>query len=149
MVAELHTYILPPHVPSSTQKQQGKKKKRGPNGGAASFSALHLLNDPQDFAEKLFKQLERSSRERFEVRLMVMCLISRLVGVHQVCSTVCVCVCVCVCVVGFVGVGGWVQCNSLPNEYKQMHVCECTSSHLASLYEVRTCTYVCVLYVSC
>ena len=48
------------------------------------FSALHLLHDPQDFAEKLFKKLEKST-EKFEVRLMLMALISRLIGVHQVC----------------------------------------------------------------
>ena len=35
------------------------------------------------FSEKLLHQLEGSS-ERFEVKLMMMDLISRLVGVHQV-----------------------------------------------------------------
>jgi protein SDA1 len=42
-----------------------------------------LINDPQSFAEKLFKKLEHS-KERFEVRVMLMSLISRLVGLHQV-----------------------------------------------------------------
>lgn len=36
-----------------------------------------------DFAEKLQKQLE-SSKERFEVKMMLMDLISRLVGIHEV-----------------------------------------------------------------
>lgn len=36
-----------------------------------------------DFAEKLLKQLE-SSKERFEVKMMLMNLISRLVGIHEV-----------------------------------------------------------------
>lgn len=36
-----------------------------------------------DFAEKLLKQLE-SSNERFEVKIMMMELISRLVGIHEV-----------------------------------------------------------------
>ena len=49
------------------------------------FSALHLIHDPRDFAEKLFKKLEKST-EKFEVRLMLMALISRLIGVHQVCA---------------------------------------------------------------
>ena len=49
------------------------------------FSALHLLNDPQDFSEKLFKKLE-GAKVKFEVRLMMMSLISRLIGVHQVCT---------------------------------------------------------------
>ena len=35
------------------------------------------------FSERLFKQLE-SSTERFEVKLMMMDLISRLAGIHQV-----------------------------------------------------------------
>ena len=48
-----------------------------------SFSSLHLINDPQTFAEKLFKKLELS-KEGFEVRLMLMSLISRLIGLHQV-----------------------------------------------------------------
>ena len=50
---------------------------------AAVFSALHLLNDPQDFSEKLFHKLE-GSKDKFEVKLMMMSLISRLVGLHQV-----------------------------------------------------------------
>ena len=40
------------------------------------------LNIISDFAEKLFKQLEGMT-ERFEVKLMQMDLISRLIGVHQ------------------------------------------------------------------
>ena len=35
------------------------------------------------FSEKLFKKLE-SSTERFEVRVMMMDVIARLIGVHQV-----------------------------------------------------------------
>ncbi|XP_077983865.1 protein SDA1 homolog [Glandiceps talaboti] len=56
------------------------RKKRKPE--TFNFSALHLLHDPQSFAEKLFSQVE-SSNERFEVRLMIMNLVSRLVGIHQ------------------------------------------------------------------
>ena len=67
------------------QKRRKRKPKHPP-----TFSALYLINDPQSFAEKLFKKLEHS-KERFEVRLMLMSLISRLVGLHQVsfytCST--------------------------------------------------------------
>lgn len=48
-----------------------------------TFSALHLINDPQSFVEKLFNKLEHS-KEKFEVRLMLMSLISRLIGLHQV-----------------------------------------------------------------
>ncbi|XP_020617627.1 protein SDA1 homolog [Orbicella faveolata] len=57
-----------------------KKKCKTPTAG--NFSALHLINDPQGFSERLFKQLETST-ERFEVKLMMMDLISRLTGIHQ------------------------------------------------------------------
>lgn len=36
-----------------------------------------------DFSEKLLKQLE-DSKERFEVKIMMMELLSRLVGIHEV-----------------------------------------------------------------
>ncbi|XP_053260357.1 protein SDA1 homolog [Podarcis raffonei] len=56
------------------------KKKRKPE--VFNFSAIHLIHDPQDFSEKLLKQLE-TSKERFEVKMMLMDLISRLVGIHE------------------------------------------------------------------
>ncbi|XP_036859202.2 protein SDA1 homolog isoform X1 [Manis javanica] len=59
-------------------KKQKKKKKPE----VFNFSAIHLIHDPQDFAEKLLKQLE-SSKERFEVKMMFMNFISRLVGIHE------------------------------------------------------------------
>ncbi|XP_076999256.1 protein SDA1 homolog isoform X2 [Tamandua tetradactyla] len=59
-------------------KKQKKKKKPE----VFNFSAIHLIHDPQDFAEKLLKQLE-TSKERFEVKMMLMNLISRLVGIHE------------------------------------------------------------------
>lgn len=60
-----------------------QKNKKQKSVLQPTFSALHLVNDPQSFAEQLFKKLEHS-KERFEVKLMLMSLISRLVGVHQV-----------------------------------------------------------------
>ncbi|XP_020844117.1 protein SDA1 homolog [Phascolarctos cinereus] len=59
-------------------KKQKKKKKPE----VFNFSAIHLIHDPQDFAERLLKQLE-TSKERFEVKMMLMDLISRLVGIHE------------------------------------------------------------------
>ncbi|XP_070706421.1 protein SDA1 homolog [Pempheris klunzingeri] len=56
------------------------KKKKKPE--VFNFSAIHLIHDPQDFSEKLLKQLE-DSKERFEVKIMMMELISRLVGIHE------------------------------------------------------------------
>jgi len=46
------------------------------------YTSLIIFFFP-DFAEKLLKQLE-SSKERFEVKMMLMNLISRLVGIHEV-----------------------------------------------------------------
>ncbi|CAL1544405.1 unnamed protein product [Lymnaea stagnalis] len=57
-----------------------KKKKTAPE--AFNFSALHLIFDPQDFSEKLFRQLEKTT-ERFEVKLLMIDLISRLIGIHK------------------------------------------------------------------
>lgn len=44
--------------------------------------ALKMLHDPQDFAEKLFARL-KSSREKFETRLMMMDLVSRCIALHD------------------------------------------------------------------
>ncbi|KAA0719817.1 SDA1 -like protein [Triplophysa tibetana] len=59
-----------------------KKHKKKKKVEVFNFSAIHLIHDPQDFAEKLLKQLEKSN-ERFEVKIMLMELISRLVGIHE------------------------------------------------------------------
>ncbi|KAG1670639.1 Protein SDA1 [Nymphon striatum] len=59
-----------------------KSKKKNQNKVNFNFSALHLIHDPQSFAEKLYKHVDKMT-ERFEVKLMVLNLISRLIGVHQ------------------------------------------------------------------
>ncbi|XP_064415617.1 protein SDA1 homolog isoform X3 [Latimeria chalumnae] len=59
-----------------------KKNKKKKKPAVFNFSAIHLVHDPQDFAEKLLKQLEQS-KERFEVKMMMMELISRLIGIHE------------------------------------------------------------------
>ncbi|KAI9202331.1 SDA1-domain-containing protein [Polychytrium aggregatum] len=64
-----------------------KKKERSKSRNESfNFSALHLLNDPQGFAEKLFSRLKSSTSQsyfRFELRLQFMNLISRLIGIHK------------------------------------------------------------------
>ncbi|CAM1321475.1 SDAD1 (predicted), partial [Pycnogonum litorale] len=64
---------------AKTVVKNAKNKKKPV---AFNFSALHLIHDPQSFAERLLKMLE-TMNERFEVKLMVINLISRLIGVHQ------------------------------------------------------------------
>lgn len=59
-----------------------KKHKKKAKAEVFNFSAIHLIHDPQDFSEKLLKQLE-TSNEHFEVKIMMMELISRLVGIHE------------------------------------------------------------------
>eukprot|EP00092_Neocalanus_flemingeri_P019099 GFUD01020689.1.p1 GENE.GFUD01020689.1~~GFUD01020689.1.p1 ORF type:complete len:677 (-),score=233.24 GFUD01020689.1:31-2061(-) len=63
-------------------KKAHKKKKKKSNAPRYNFSALHLIHDPQEFAEKLFRKLEGLT-ERFEVKLMLLELVSRLIGTHQ------------------------------------------------------------------
>lgn len=59
------------------KKKDTKKRKE-----VVNFPAVQLLNDPQGLAEKMLSRL-RKSNEKFEVRLLAMNFLSRLVGVHQ------------------------------------------------------------------
>eukprot|EP00798_Chlamydomonas_sp_ICE-L_P018496 gene18496-24994_t len=59
-----------------------KQERRGNESHTESFAALHLLHDPQSFAEKLFSRLQ-TSPEKFETRLDMISIISRVVGVHK------------------------------------------------------------------
>ncbi|KAK5110455.1 hypothetical protein LTR62_005806 [Meristemomyces frigidus] len=65
------------------KKQERKKNAPHP----LNFSALHLLNDPQGFAEKLFQQHLQPSQPKvklnLEQKLLVLNLVSRLVGLHK------------------------------------------------------------------
>ena len=71
-----------------TQKQieaLSKLRKLAQNQTSTSlplFPAIQVLHDPQNLAEKLFKKL-RLSGERFEVKLLLMNFVSRLVGCHK------------------------------------------------------------------
>ncbi|GAB0096330.1 Protein SDA1 [Sergentomyia squamirostris] len=64
------------------KKQYKKAKKKKSAAPSFNFSALHLIHNPQGMAENLFKQLQ-SSNERFELKLLHLDVISRLVGVHD------------------------------------------------------------------
>lgn len=63
-------------------------KKNGPKISATylNFSAIHLLRDPQGFAEQLFEDNlshKNSNRFNLEQKILFMNLISRLVGTHK------------------------------------------------------------------
>ncbi|KAG9860236.1 SDA1-domain-containing protein, partial [Aureobasidium melanogenum] len=61
-----------------------EKKKKAPH--PLNFSALHLLHDPQGFAEKLFHQHLNTqtpkAKLKLDQKLIVLQLVSRLVGLH-------------------------------------------------------------------
>ncbi|CAK9812995.1 Protein SDA1 homolog [Anthophora quadrimaculata] len=59
-----------------------KSKKKATKVPTFNFSALHLIHDPQDFVEKLFKQLGKNN-DRFEIKLITLDVISRLIGLHN------------------------------------------------------------------
>lgn len=60
------------------KKSQNKKKK----APTFNFSAIHLIHNPQGMAEDLFQQLQNGN-ERFEVKLLHLDVISRLIGIHE------------------------------------------------------------------
>lgn len=59
-----------------------RTRKRRTKAEPFNYSALHLIYDPQGLAERLYRRLE-SLNERYEVKLMHMSLIARLIGVHR------------------------------------------------------------------
>eukprot|EP00878_Enallax_costatus_P042444 GHUV01049808.1.p1 GENE.GHUV01049808.1~~GHUV01049808.1.p1 ORF type:complete len:199 (+),score=63.28 GHUV01049808.1:23-598(+) len=77
---------------SSKKKKQAKLKRvmttlkkaarKEAASGSEGFAALHLLHDPQGFAERLFGRLQ-ASRDRWETRLDMMTVTSRVIGVHK------------------------------------------------------------------
>ncbi|XP_063698519.1 protein SDA1 homolog [Culicoides brevitarsis] len=89
---DLKSAIMANRVNKKTKKRQkqldsakklfvkAQKKKR--KAEVFNFSAVHLIHNPQGMAENLFKQLQ-STNERFEVKLMHLDVISRLIGIHE------------------------------------------------------------------
>ena len=63
-------------------KRLTKKSNKSLKRDVINFSAIDMLRDAQTFAEKLFRQLE-STRGDFEVKLLHIRLIARVVGVHK------------------------------------------------------------------
>ena len=66
---------------ASVKRKEKKKKQPHP----LNFSAFHLLNDPQGFAEALFSKHLQNPRSKLnlEQKLLVLQLVSRLVGLHK------------------------------------------------------------------
>jgi protein SDA1 len=83
----------PPQGTFSTKKKKQRKlarvmqtvkkaERKGQESHSESFAALHLLHDPQSFCEKLFSRMQ-TGHERFETRLAMIQVVSRIVGVHK------------------------------------------------------------------
>lgn len=79
------------HVNKSTRKRKKmlekakkvvKKSKKEEKADFFNCPALHLIYDPQGMAEKLLQMLEKTNH-RFEIKLMTMDLVSRLIGIHH------------------------------------------------------------------
>jgi len=67
---------------AATVKRKDKKKGQ-PH--PLNFSALHLLHNPQGFAEELFQKHLQAAKSRLnlEQKLQVLQLVSRLIGLHK------------------------------------------------------------------
>ena len=62
-----------------------RKRARGTKSsgdGNGSFSPISLVNDPQGFAERLFRQL-KSTHAAFEIKLLMMNVVSRFISWHK------------------------------------------------------------------
>lgn len=66
---------------TTVKKKERKKNQPHP----LNFSALHLLHDPQGFAESLFSKHLQNTKSRLDLehKLLVLQLVSRLVGLHK------------------------------------------------------------------
>jgi len=65
-------------------KKAHKKTKKSKKAESFNFSALHLIHDPQKFAEELCKlYMKEGGKLKFEVTILFADLISRLIGTHQ------------------------------------------------------------------
>ena len=66
------------------KRSQRKAQARG-DGARPVFPAIALIHDPQGVAEGLFASLRSGaiSREKFEVRLLALNFVSRLIGQHR------------------------------------------------------------------
>ena len=65
-------------------KKAHKKAKKKEKVDSFNFSALHLIHDPQKFAEELCKlYMKEGGKQKFEITILFADLISRLIGTHQ------------------------------------------------------------------
>ncbi|XP_020100893.1 protein SDA1 homolog isoform X2 [Ananas comosus] len=66
----------------AVRSMKRQQKIASQNNSSNYYSPLTYLKDPQGFAEKLFSRLQKCN-ERFEVRMMMLKVISRTIGLHR------------------------------------------------------------------
>jgi len=66
----------------AAKKKQENAEKKESGTSTTAFSAIHLLNDPYGFVEKLFKILSHSN-DSFEFKLLILNVITRVIGAHK------------------------------------------------------------------
>uniref|UniRef100_A0AC35UCK7 Protein SDA1 n=1 Tax=Rhabditophanes sp. KR3021 TaxID=114890 RepID=A0AC35UCK7_9BILA len=62
---------------------QDKKEKKESRSKFCNLYAIQSLYDAQQFADRVFKMLEGTKNEKFEIRLLRMALVARIIGVHK------------------------------------------------------------------
>ncbi|KAF0684282.1 Aste57867_23746 [Aphanomyces stellatus] len=70
------------HKATRAQLVKNRKARKRDLEHDGTFPAIDLLNDPQGVAERQLRML-KSSNERFEVRMLMMDFIGRLIGQHK------------------------------------------------------------------
>ncbi|KAN0062415.1 Severe Depolymerization of Actin [Thecaphora frezii] len=69
-------------------KQEASVEGSTGSDGNTNFAALYLLNDAQNFGEKLFDNLSKGDREKrhtIEIKVRMMQLLSRVMAAHKLC----------------------------------------------------------------
>ncbi|GMT09943.1 hypothetical protein PFISCL1PPCAC_1240, partial [Pristionchus fissidentatus] len=63
-----------------SKKKKAKKESRSKE---CNLLAVQSMYDPQEFGDRLFKMLESTKVEKFEVRLFRLALLARIIGIHR------------------------------------------------------------------
>lgn len=66
------------------RKEQSEKELEKEEKETSNMAAIHLLNDPQAFADSLFENLSRGDkRHNLEMKVRIIQLLSRVIGTHR------------------------------------------------------------------
>lgn len=78
-------FRLPPPSPVPTDTAYNRQERKKNAQHTLNFSALHLVHDPQGFAEKLFQKHLQNTKNKFSLdsKLLILQLVTRLVGLHK------------------------------------------------------------------